>query len=101
MSQIEIATKLGMKANTYSKYERTGKISCDMLLKIAEILETDVSEFLYNSDERKPQDIDGLIVTDIYERLAITAIRNLSYEEKMKIYKIIFEKFLDNDGLIR
>lgn len=96
MTQIEIAKKLGMKPDTYSKFERVGKIRCDMLLKIAEILETDVSAFLYNSSESA----NGLFIKDIHEKLIILAMRNLPYEEKLKLFEIIFDKFLNSDDLI-
>ena len=101
MSQVEIAKRLGMKSNTYSKYERTGKIRCDMLSKIAEILETDVSVFMNNFGKERTDDIDGLIVKDVYEKLAIIAIRNLSYEDKLEIYNVIFEKLVNTESLIK
>lgn len=101
ISQAEIAKRLGMKTDTYSKYERIGKISCDKLSRIAEILETDVSVFMNNSCEGQVEATDGLIVKDVYEKLAIIAIRNLSHEDKLEIYEILLKKLVNNKGLIQ
>ena len=48
LSQREVAIKLGMKMNAYSRAEREGNIPCDMAMKLAEIFEIDIKFLLYN-----------------------------------------------------
>lgn len=40
---------MGLKSSTYSQRERGGDISCDMLIKLAFLLEIDVRELLFGN----------------------------------------------------
>ena len=42
-----MAEWLGMKSSTYSQCERVGKITCDQIISISEILKLDVGNLLY------------------------------------------------------
>ena len=48
LTQAQVAEKLGMKNSTYSQLERKGKIGVEQLVKIAKILDIDVSLLLYD-----------------------------------------------------
>lgn len=41
LTQADVAERMGLKLNTYSKMEREGRITVDRLLKLAQILDVD------------------------------------------------------------
>ncbi len=51
LTQAEMAEKLGMKSSTYSQMERTGNITTQRLIDIANILKVRVSDLLYDDPE--------------------------------------------------
>ncbi len=51
LNQSEVAEKMGMKLSTYSQMERSGSITADRLLKLAEILEVDLKDLLFEQKE--------------------------------------------------
>ncbi len=50
LSQAKAAEKLGMKCSTYSQMERRGKISTQMLLKLAAAYNVHPDELLYGNE---------------------------------------------------
>ncbi len=54
MTQADVAEKMEMKLNAYSKMEREGRITVDRLEKLAEILDIDF-EVLARGEKKKPQ----------------------------------------------
>lgn len=50
LSQAKAAEKLGMKCSTYSQMERRGKISTQMLLKLAAVFNVHPDELLYGNE---------------------------------------------------
>lgn len=56
-NQQDVAEKMGMKLSTYSQMERGGKVSCERITKLAEILNVDVLTLLYGENESKTNNI--------------------------------------------
>lgn len=100
ITQVEMAKILGMKHDTYSKLERNGNISCELLLKLSVLFKTDVTQFLYDDYENETINSPFIIARDIYEKLVVIAMRNLPSESKKEVYDIIVEKFVNAKGLI-
>lgn len=100
ITQVEMAKILGMKHDTYSKVERNGNISCELLLKLSALFKTDVTQFLYDDYENETINSPFIIARDIYEKLVVIAMRNLPSESKKEVYDIIVEKFVNAKGLI-
>ena len=50
-TQKEMAEKLNISITEYSKIEESGDISCNMIKKIAEVLNVNVLKILYDSSE--------------------------------------------------
>ena len=100
ITQVEMAKILGMKHDTYSKLERNGNISCELLLKLSALFKTDVTQFLYDDYENETINSPFIIARDIYEKLVVIAMRNLPSESKKEVYDIIVEKFVNAKGLI-
>lgn len=99
LSQAELAEKLGMKSSTYSQCERSGTISCEMLIKIAHILTVDVRELLFGkfSDFTVPKpdiktNLNPFVPTDA-EINILQIIRNLPKPMQKDIITYINEKY--------
>ena len=108
LTQEDLAQKLGYKTSTYSQMERSGKIPCEMLVKIAEILETDVRYFLYGEDYpnkekiiivrskprvEEPKTVETEEFRDEEERYLILTYRNLRPKEKQAAYSLFMQHF--------
>lgn len=104
LSQADVAGMLGMKTSTYSQMERMGNITCETLLKLAEIFKVDALKLLYGEDMPKKEikdikefkaDIDGvgmIVAQDVYEKFAVIAMRNLSQPLKQEVYEFILDE---------
>ncbi len=53
LTQEQLAKQMGMNHSTYAMRERQGEISCEMLVKIADILAVDVKDILYEENPPK------------------------------------------------
>ena len=89
--QYDVAEMLDMKLDTYSKMERFGNISCEILIKLSDILQVNPLLLLYNEEDitlpdeeeltDEPIDLSGvppLLADNIYEKFAVLAMRNFS-----------------------
>ena len=54
LNQTDVATRMGIKCNTYSQKERTGHITAEELIKLAEILNVDAHYLLYGTKKEEP-----------------------------------------------
>ena len=106
--QQQIAEILGMKTSTYSQMERSGKIPVQIILKLADVFNVEAIEIMdpENSglmiepsnksfaklaqDAVKSEDFfeEKLVLTNREEN-AIIMLRNLSAEDREKIYNDI------------
>lgn len=106
--QQQIAEILGMKTSTYSQMERSGKIPVQIILKLADVFNVEAIEIMVpeNSglmidpsnkpfaklaqDAVKSEDFfeEKLVLTNREEN-AIIMLRNLSAEDREKIYNDI------------
>ena len=100
ITQMEMAQILGVKHDTYSKMERNSNISCEFLLQLSKILETDVTQFFYDDYENETIKSPVIVARDTYEKLVVIAMRNLPSASKKEVYEIIVEKFINANGLI-
>ncbi len=99
LTQGQIAEKLGMNLNTYSKFERQGKITVDLLFRLSEVLEIDVYKLLTGKEaetkfvaipivrEAEPQPIPELVLTP-REEVHIKNLRNISDKKRVAIYRL-------------
>lgn len=53
ITQTEMAEKLDMKVSQYAKIERNSEITCTLAKKIADIIDANILEILYDDFERK------------------------------------------------
>lgn len=103
-TQSQVGEMLGIKTSTYSQMERMGNITCEILIKLTEVLKVDALTLLYGKKTPEKQipkaeeikkDINGipfLIAEDLYEKFAVLAIRNLPSENKKEIYEFVLDK---------
>ena len=52
LNQIQVAELMGMKASTYSQMERSGSITTDRLLRLAEIFNVSVNDLLFDQQKQ-------------------------------------------------
>ena len=110
--QSDMAQILNMKYDTYSKLERKGNIDCKTLIKLSDVLHINPLYILYNREEiilpneneiiYKPVDLLGipeLQANDIYEKIAILAMRNFTQKRKDQLYQFILDEFKYIDNL--
>ncbi|MBR4973329.1 MAG: hypothetical protein IKY45_02560 [Clostridia bacterium] len=92
-TQAQMAEWLGMKSSTYSQCERVGKITCEQIISISEILKLDVGTLLYGEKKAKPpitppQEMEFTLM----EKNIIKIIRNLKKQDRAELISII-EKY--------
>lgn len=103
-TQEEMANILGVHIATYSRLERKGHIHCDLLIKLAEILNTDALTILYGENTHqkvkpiKPtanfynDDLPPFIAIDRFERGTIISMRSVSDQNKQEIFAFAINK---------
>lgn len=104
-TQSYMAEILDMHITTYSRLERKGNISCKLLVKLAEIFKTDISTILYGEINGKPQeetpknqnlsydfDSQPFFAIDHYEKGTLIAMRSVSSENKIDIFRYAINK---------
>jgi transcriptional regulator with XRE-family HTH domain len=113
LSQREVAEKVGMKSNAYSRAEREGNIPCNMAIKLAEIFEIDVKELLYENpvednlrvleNYRKQLDFDEILSPSIpilamhgYETQLLTMFKRCNPEKQKTIMECVFSIYKSN-----
>ena len=94
LTQTQMAKQLGMKSSTYSQCERVGKITCDQIISISEILKLDVGTLLYGEKKAKPpitppQELDFTLM----EKNIIKIIRNLKKQDRADVFEFIQQKY--------
>ncbi len=91
-TQAQMAERLGMKSSTYSQCERIGKISCEQIVLISEILDLDVGVLLYGEEKIKPPIIPPQEPEfTLMEKNIIKIIRNLKNQNRKELLLIIEE----------
>ncbi len=93
-TQAQMAEWLGMKSSTYSQCERIGKISCEQIISISEILDLDVGVLLYGEEKIKPpikppKEPEFTLM----EKNIIKIIRNLKKQDRKDVYEFIQQKY--------
>ncbi len=98
-TQNQLAEALGMKGSTYSQAEREGNVTCDLLLRVAAVLEV-APEILLLGEKpietppqpTKPPKQPEPIYTFTQKEINIMKIfRHASQENKNKIYEFLKE----------
>ena len=90
MKQSDVAEKLGKVSSTYSQCEREGKISCGMIISLAEIFNVDVRTLLYGEYIEKPPLLppDDMKLTKKEENF-IKILRNMSSKRRNAVIDFI------------
>ena len=103
-TQYQVAKMLSMKESTYSQMERKGNITCEILIKLCDILNTDALTLLYGEKEqpkesKKTEEIEKnfstipmLVAQNLYENFAVIAMRSLPSKKKQEIYEFVLNK---------
>ncbi len=100
-SQAYVADYLGLKSSTYSQRERSNDISCDMLIKLAFLLEIDVRELLFGNyykftfpppEEKKPEPEPEIKYTTT-EKNIIKILRNMPASTRKETIIYINQKY--------
>jgi transcriptional regulator with XRE-family HTH domain len=102
-SQAYVAEMVGLKTSTYSQMERTGKITCEMLLRLANVLNVSAAVLLLGEDCDKkeetypklPKFVNGLCTMEVSHReyKIIDIFRHLSVPKKTLVCDYILEVF--------
>lgn len=104
LSQLKTAELMNMKSSTYSQMERDGSITCDRLLRLAEIFDVSPQYLLCGKNETKPDVLreDGifkdkptkpLLVLSKKEENFIKILRFLSKEDKNEVIQFLETKY--------
>lgn len=105
LTQSDIAKQLKKKESTYSQMERSGKIPCETLIEIADILKTDIRYFLYGEEfletkaeekeipNKSVSEDDDRVSLDKNEEYIILTYRNLDAKNKSEAYRMFMEHF--------
>ncbi len=107
LSQATIAERMGMKSSTYSQMERGGSITCDRLLKLAEIFgispqyllcdtPTDEGNLLREKPFFDEGDRNPPFVLSKKEENYIKILRNLSKEAKKEVIELLERKYKES-----
>ncbi len=104
-SQEYVAERLGMRPSTYSQCERRGKISCDLIIKLSEILDIEFYTLLFGEKTVNPKPTPPKPQHDFttMEINIIKIIRNLKKQDRKKLIAIIQEYYIKDreKGAIR
>ena len=99
-NQTELGKLLGLKTSTYSQKERCGHFTGEDLIKLAEIFDVDVREFLYdNIPETEPTIIvpEDCWHLDDWEEEIIKIYRYVTREQKKKFMPMLLRHFIKKD----
>ncbi len=91
-TQEKLAFALNFKTSTYSQMERTGNISAEALIEIADVLNVDIIDLLYGNYTPAPQ-IEKTEHYTTQERSIITIIRNLPPKDRNDVVNYIENKY--------
>ncbi len=94
-TQGEVAEQLGIKLSTYSQNERQGKLSGELLVKLADLFEVDVKCFLYDNTDIPTKTVikeEGYILNN-KEIALLTIYRNLSKKNQKEIFTFSYNLF--------
>ncbi len=98
LTQAEVAERLDMKSSTYSQMERQGKISSDMILKLAKILDVKPMYLLCGETNNellkepdvfpKKEQIPSFVLSRQEENI-IKIMRNLKKDARKEAYEFL------------
>ena len=99
-TQEYVAKQVGEKLSTYSQMERKGNITCEMLIKLTDVLDTDALTLLYGEQYNEKitiesidsSEIQPLVTQNIYEKVAVIAMRAFPFKRKQEIYEYIIDQ---------
>ena len=91
-TQEKLAFALNLKTSTYSQMERSGNISAEMLIEIADVLNVDILDLLYGNYIPTQQNEKENDYTP-QERSIITIIRNLPPKDRNDVVNYIENKY--------
>lgn len=100
LTQAQVADAIGMKGSSYSQCERCGKITCEQLIKLSEILNVSCNTLLFGKEETAeietpaPKEEEFKITNR--EKSAIEIIRSFSPEKRKATFKTIFHIWKNN-----
>lgn len=90
LTQIEVASKLGIKSSTYSQCERRGKIPCELLIELSKILEVSCNTLLFGEDSEIPIIPDPETFDCTSKEISLIKVMRILTDKKHKAaYKII------------
>lgn len=93
-SQKDMAELIGVNLTTYSQRERSGKVTCDFLIKVAYFLNVNILTLLYGTDiEPFTDDEEFSLKLSHTEIDHIKMLRNISRENKKEILELTYNKF--------
>ena len=92
-TQEFIADALGMRESTYSQMERSGKVSAETLLKIANILNVDIRYFLYGDEAYSPKQIAKTNDYTAQEECVLKILRNFNSKDRNDVLNYIEDKY--------
>ena len=91
-TQQEMGSLLNMNKTTYSQMERQGNIHAETLIEIADVLNVDILNLLYGSDNVISQDEKTRDYT-AQEESIITVIRNFTVKDRNDVLNYIENKY--------
>lgn len=92
-TQEFMASALYMKKTTYSQMERSGKISAEVLIKIATILNVDIRYFLFGDENYKIEQSVEKYDFSTQEESIIKILRNLKAKDRNDAIDYIESKY--------
>ena len=93
LTQHQVAEFLNLKDSTYSQMERSGKISCEILISLSKLFDIDVKEILFSEKYSAPSlQTDCFKLTEM-ERNHIIALRNIPAKKRNRIIEITYNLF--------
>ncbi len=105
-TQAYVAEMVGLKISTYSQMERNGRITCEMLLRLANVLNVDAAVLLLGEDYDKKEETyspepryrkfeNGLCTMKVSHReyKIIDIFRHLSVPKKTLVCNYILDVF--------
>ncbi len=116
-TQEYVAKQIGEKTSTYPQMERKGNITCEMLIKLIDVLSTDALTVLYGEEDKEESqtlsnpeeimvepidtyEIQPLVAQNVYEKIAVISMRAFPEKIKQEIYGYIINK-LKNIGKLK
>lgn len=93
LTQHQVAEFLNLKESTYSQMERSGKISCEVLISLSKLFKIDVKEILFGEECSAPPIESVSFELTETEKNHIIALRNISLKKRNKIIEITYKVF--------